>query len=184
MLGSKSNKLSNFEQLFKQHYPSLLAYSLKLLNDKEEAEDMIQEVFFSYWKKQDQLEIEQSVASYLYGAIKRKCQNKYRHKIVIQSHQTYSKQTPTTIVQTPLDQLETTELENTITDCLEKMPLRSRQIFTMNRFERKKYQQIADELSISLKTVEAHMSKVLKQLRMTLSEHSVLLITLILISHG
>ena len=63
--------------------------------------------------------------------------------------------------------LEYKELEQRLEFALEKMPKRRRDIFRMNRFQGKKYDQIANEMSLSVKTIEAEMSKALQSLKVS-----------------
>lgn len=72
----------------------------------------------------------------------------------------------------PSEELDAKELNAVIQYTLQKLPERTRQIFNLNRFEGLKYKEIADKLSISIKTVEANMGKALKALRTSLEEFS------------
>ena len=71
----------------------------------------------------------------------------------------------------PIEYLKAGELERKINETIEAFPERTKTIFTMNRFEGFKYHEIADKLSISIKTVEANMGKALKALRLNLREY-------------
>ncbi|MFY0652003.1 MAG: RNA polymerase sigma-70 factor [Cyclobacteriaceae bacterium] len=174
--------LTSFESLFRAYYSNMVIYAFKFLRKKEEAEDLVQEVFFSLWKKKDTIELKSSLESYLFGAVKRQCQNKLRHDKVVRKYANNfaisSNQS-----QDPYSTLVGEEMESVIKNTLDELPDQSKKIFVMNRFESKKYKEIAKELSISVKTVEAHMSKVLKLFRMKLSQYQasiVLLITMII----
>jgi RNA polymerase sigma-70 factor (ECF subfamily) len=73
-------------------------------------------------------------------------------------------------VENPADILQYKELQEKIAGILEKLPERCGQIFYMNRFEGLKYHEIAEKLSVSVKTVEANMGKALKAFRKELTE--------------
>ena len=79
--------LDDFEGIFKAHYSGLVVYAFKILQNYNEAEDVVQEVFFSYWKKRATVELTSTLKSYLYGAVKRQCQNKNRHAIVVHKYE-------------------------------------------------------------------------------------------------
>jgi RNA polymerase sigma-70 factor (ECF subfamily) len=78
------------------------------------------------------------------------------------------------------DTLEVAELEGRIQAALQKLPEKCRNVFEMNRFEGKKYGEIADQLELSVKTVETHMSRALKVLREELHDYLYVLILLLL----
>ncbi len=76
--------------------------------------------------------------------------------------------------------MEAVELESKITGIIESLPDRCREIFKLNRFEELKYKEIAEELNISIKTVEVQMSKALKTLRLGLKDYLKLIILICL----
>ena len=73
----------------------------------------------------------------------------------------------------PIEYLEYNELHNKLNQVMNDLPERCQEIFKLNRFQGLKYQEIADQLKISIKTVEANMSKALKHFRKNLNEFMV-----------
>ncbi|WP_109831492.1 RNA polymerase sigma-70 factor [Reichenbachiella versicolor] len=175
--------LGAFEKIFKEYYSSLLVYGIRMVGDRSEAEDVVQEVFFSYWNQKDKVEISHSVKSYLFGAVKRKCQNRLRHQMVVSKHQSELVKSPAVLSLNPEEILNNEELSKRINHCIDELPEKGRQVFRMNRYEGKKYKEIAEELNISIKTVEGHMTNALKKLRMALAEYAFLLF-LIMVNYG
>jgi RNA polymerase sigma-70 factor (ECF subfamily) len=88
----------------------------------------------------------------------------YRDKVIQEEFETSNL--------SPVDELEYRELESKFTSLLQRLPERQRRIFCMNRFGGKKYSEIAQELSVSIKTVEADISKVLAILRKELKHYN------------
>jgi len=174
------NKLDRFEALFNKHFGDLVAYAFRFLENKEEAEDVVQEVFFSLWKKRESLVIQTSIESYLLSAVKHACLNKFRHNKVKIAYRKNIKYDNGEVKITPHNQLVHKELESLIESSLADLPERSLKIFTMNRYDRKKYREIADEMSISIKSVEAHMSRVLKHLRLKIGNYITIMLLLII----
>ena len=170
--------LDDFELIFKKNYSNLVLYTFKLLGDYNESEDVVQDVFFSYWKKKDELELSGSLESYLFGAVRNQCQNKIRHLSVIRSFKTQHA-FEDRLAENPYNTLVGSEMEATIKKTLNNLPELTREIFKKNRFESKKYKEIAQELQISIKTVEAHMGKVLKAMRVNLNHHITALIIIL-----
>ena len=132
------------------------------------AEDIVQELFYTLWKERANLRIVWSVKSYFYSAVRNQSlqylehlhvRKQYHQKIVAdEMYESDPNDSPQKI-------LEYKELEQRLEFVLEKMPKRRREIFRMSRFEGKKYEEIAHELSLSVKTIEAEMSKALQSLR-------------------
>lgn len=170
-----------FEELFKSHFAELVNFGNRYLNDPEQSKELVQEVFLNIWQKSEILKIQTSVKSYLFGAVRNAALNHIKHQKVQQKYQDrvkFNSEESETV-----DFLELEELKTSIENALNKIPEKCRQIFELNRFEGKRYKEIADQLGISLKTVENQMGKALKILRQELGDY--LPIVLLLISlHG
>jgi len=137
----------------------------------DNAEDIVQELFYTIWKERVNLQIVWSVKSYLYGAVRNQSLQYLEHLHVRQQyHQKIftDKISESDPNDSPQKILEYKELEHRLELALEKLTKRRRDIFRMNRFEGKKYEQIACEMSLSVKTIEAEMSKTLQLLRKSL----------------
>lgn len=169
-IAGQNNKINDdinaFEKLYKEYFTPLFLYARKIVKDDDVAEEICQDFFFYYWENRKKIKIKTSVKSYLYQSVRNRALKQIRHaevqnRFIIRSNEqnrnnSYSKQD---------SELEAKELEIIIDKILNELPEKSRIIFQMNRFEGKKYREIAKELDISEKTVEAHMGKVLKIFR-------------------
>ncbi|MCV9386335.1 RNA polymerase sigma-70 factor [Reichenbachiella ulvae] len=163
-----------FELLFKEFYQPLTAFAFQYLKDSIEAEETIQEIFSTLWQKSEEIEIRTTVKSYLYGAVRNNCLNQLKHKKVIQAHEeTVRFQGEESNGE---DFLELEELQQRIDSALDSLPEKCRQIFEMSRFEDKKYKDIAEELDLSIKTVETQMSRALKVMRAALGQYLTVLV--------
>ncbi len=167
-----------FEELFRSHYESLCRSANLLLNDADEAEEMVQNVFVTLWEKRSRLEITTSVKSYLYRSIRNASLNRIKHEKVKREYTTEQE-----LLSAPAapasHQLLQKELQVQISLVIASLPEQCRLIFKMSRFEEMKYAEIADELGISVKTVENQMGKALKILRTKLKDYLILIIFLI-----
>lgn len=153
---------SDFEQLFKEHYSSLVNYAFRMVKDKDTAEDLCQQVFVSLWEKRETIEIEGNIKSYLLRSTHNACLNHFKHQKVVEQHQQSVDQVEEADSR---DILEAEELRSKIGASVKKLPTQCRKVFLMSRLQGKKYAQIAEELEISIKTVENQMGKALKLLR-------------------
>jgi RNA polymerase sigma-70 factor (ECF subfamily) len=159
-----------FESLFRSSYVSLVRYAKALLKDHDTSEEIVQDLFVRIWQDREKLNIESSLNGYLYRSVHNRCMHYIEHKKVVAKHVEEMLLEDTCTQESPVDILSYTELQAKIACILKKLPCRCGQIFYMNRFEGLKYSEIAEKLSVSVKTVEANMGKALKEFRKELSE--------------
>lgn len=151
------------EVLFKRHY-YLVSYSIyNLVKDPRTTEDLAQEVFMEIWKRRDSLVINTSLKAYLRRSAVNKTLNYLRDKKNWKNEELSEIQL--NLSSEPGKTLEATELEKIIGQAIEQLPERCQLIFKLSRVEEKSYQEIADELNISVKTVENQIVKALRMLR-------------------
>jgi len=161
----KEGDIQAFESLFRSYYEPLCRYSYQLIKDIETAKEIVQELFYIIWKERKSLAIFTSVNGYLYRSVKNKS-IQYLQKVKIREDYRDLNSGYTDIeTYTPQEELEYNELERHLQETLFLLPERRRKIFQLNRMEGKKYNEIAQELNISVKTVEAEISKALGELR-------------------
>jgi RNA polymerase sigma-70 factor (ECF subfamily) len=170
-----------FEQIFKTHFKNLHAYAFTILRDEATAEEMVQQVFFKLWERAENFSFSGSLASYLYRAVHNESLNHIKHEKVKASHRLHVVYRMKNQTENAHGRLVNKELENKLSEALNELPEQCRTVFQLSRFEDLKYREIADKLNISVKTVENHMGKALKLLRIKLAGFlSMLLILLTL----
>ncbi|MFA6677408.1 MAG: RNA polymerase sigma-70 factor [Bacteroidales bacterium] len=174
----KAGDQTAFELLFKHYYPGLLVFATQITLDKEEAIEIVQDFFVNFWTKHATLKNEKSIKSYLFTSIKNRSINflkkqKYNERI-IQDMTYLSENSP---LYEP-DIFVESELQQKIKDAIDKLPKRCGEIFVMSRIEGLSNDEIANKLSISKRTVETHISKALKVLRIELKMYIGLLLLL------
>ena len=138
---------------------------MKYLHDPDNSKNLVHEVFITVWEKMDSLPEDVNFRSYLFTAVKNRCFNyiRDRKKTVALEHAAGQAH--------PQDSLlETEELEREIELAINSLPEKCRLVFELSRMDGLKYAQIADKMGISVKTVEAQMSKALNVLRQHLAE--------------
>ena len=155
--------------LFHRHYSFICRTVYRVLKDNNLAEDIAQEVFFGLWKKRENLTISTSVQAYLKRAAINKSLNFIRDQKV--KFDDEEKMPVLTNQQaTSQQQLEADDLQKLINESIDNLPEKCRLVFILSRFEEMTYQEIADKLDISIKTVENQISKALKYLRVALKD--------------
>ncbi len=158
------------EQLFREWFAPLCRFAFRFVPDADDAKGIVHDVFVSLWEKMEQLPADTHFRSYLYTAVRNRCLNHLRdqRKVVpLEAAEAQAAQTEVPI--------ETQELEREIEFAIQTLPDKCREIFELNRKEGLKYSQIAEQLGISVKTVEAQMSKALAIMRIHLKNYLTLL---------
>ena len=168
-----------FEQVFKTHFKRLHAYAFTILRDEVEAEEMVQQVFFKIWERNDKLSLTGSVSAYLYRAVHNESLNHIKHQKVRSNHRLHIAYSMKNEVEHPAKKILTGEMEKKIHSALNELPEQCRTIFQMSRFDELKYREIADKLGISVKTVENQMGKALKLLRAKLADFLIFILLFI-----
>jgi RNA polymerase sigma-70 factor, ECF subfamily len=162
---------SAFEMIFRTYYQPLCRYAYSFLQDKEEAEEVVQSSFITVWDKRNSLTIETSVKSYLYRMVRNGCLNVIKHEKVKQQHVAHELAVMEVSHESVSQKVQAAELETKISEAIKTLPEQCRLVFQLSRFEELKYQEIADQLQISIKTVENHMGKALKLMRVQLKDY-------------
>lgn len=163
--------IKEFEKLFRKLYTPLCHFAYRFLKDMDAAEEIVQDLFFNYWKNKEKLEVNISLKSYLYQATKNKCLKAIKHTLVKERYSSAMMKQQAEFDSNSFNSLEIEELNDVIEETLNKLPEKCKQIFILSRFEGLKYIDIANKLSISVKTVEANMGKALKAFRESLKQY-------------
>lgn len=162
----KEGDVKAFEKLFKSYHTPLCLYAASITGSMEVAEEIVQDLFYYFWKERQRLPLFRSVKSYLYRAVRNESIQFREHLNVRDKYRDFIRtDSPETIPSDPQENLEAKELEELINGTLRKLPERRLKIFCMHRFQGMKYAEIASILSISIKTVEAEMTKALQALK-------------------
>jgi RNA polymerase sigma-70 factor (family 1) len=167
-----------YELVFKDYYNSLCNYAHSIVEDLDEAEEMVQNTFLTLWENRLEINIHTSVKSYLYQAVHNNCLNRLKHEKVRQAYGKYKQQTADDLYDSVSQQLISKELQLQIKDAIEALPDQCRRVFELSRFEYLTYAEIAEQLGISIKTVEKHMIKALKHMREHLKDYLPILLLL------
>jgi RNA polymerase sigma-70 factor, ECF subfamily len=170
--------ITAFEMIFKTYYQPLCNYAYTFLRDKEEAEEIVQTTFLSVWEKRGGMTIRTAVKPYLYAMVRNACLNVIKHEKIKQKHAVEEISLSSHSHDSVAHAVASSELESRIHNAMERLPEQCRLVFKLSRFEELKYAEIAEQLGISVKTVENHMGKALKIMREQLKDYLPLLIVL------
>lgn len=161
-----------FEALFREFYAPLCRYALSFVGSMDVAEEITQEFFYNYWRNRKKIMVKTTLRGYLYQSIRNNALKHLEHEAVKRRYARSQMEGRTEEgAATQSEALEARELQQLIDETLLELPERCSLIFRMNRFEGLKYHEIATELSISVKTVEANMGKALQLFRVRLKKY-------------
>lgn len=158
-----------FEAVFRAHYGVLCNYACSFLNDRDEAEEIVQSVFLAFWEKRLSLDVHTSVKAYLFSMVRNASLNSLNRKKMQEKYAAEKKRNAA--LSDVTQPVELAELARHIAAALQKLPEQCRVIFAMSRFEELKHAEIAAELNLSVKTVENQIGKALKIMREQLREY-------------
>lgn len=155
---------SALRNVFDEQYESVCRVIFRFVSDPGLTEDLAQEVFVRFWEKRHHIQVDSNLPAYLRRMAANEALAYLRKKTRYQAEE-LPVHLPGHTVAAADEQFEASELSLLITRAIDGLPPRCRTIFQMSRFEERTYQEIADELELSIKTVENQMGKALKILR-------------------
>jgi len=172
----KSGDTSVFETLYRFFHPRLKYFANQYLHDPETAKNIAQDVFAELWDNRNNFHDDTNIQAWLFTVAKNKS---LKVLSKIKSQQNYDNYIRTRQIELDYkaladfdtDDFLFDELQNKIKTALEKLPPACRKIFEMSRFEDKKNREIAEELGISIKTVEAQITKAMRFLKNDLKDY-------------
>lgn len=167
------------EQLFGELFIPLCNFGKGLVHDDDAAKEIVQDVFVNLWQKRETLDPEKSIKSYLFQSVSNRSLNYIRDHQKFRSHYLDMEIELERSIE-DYDFLVGEETQNKIEAAIQKLPEKCREVFELSRFEEMKYNDIAEKLGISVKTVEVHMSKALRILREELKDMIMILLFLLL----
>jgi len=153
-----------FEKLFNTYCQRLINFSRRYVWDKQTAENIVQDIFLKIWQNRTNLDPSKMIKSYLFTAVKNKSIKHLRHADVRKREiETISDFLDAN--DNPEKELDEKEIALKVHQAINELPEKCREIFSMSRFDKLKYIEIANILDISVKTVETQMGRALKKLR-------------------
>ena len=158
---------NSFRILFDHFYPSLCEYAFQILKDKMDAEDVVLDLFIFIWNNSSRINIGKSIRSYLFTSVKNRALNSLRGVKPEVLDETFD----IPVLDSALDDIDIRDISAVISAALETVSDRARSIWKMKREEGKTNPQIAEELSISEKTVEADVTRIRKLINLTIKRN-------------
>ena len=177
----------DFENFYITWYSRVKYFARDYVLSEEEAENITQDVFLEFYQKRDSLDFHINIIAYLFTSVKNKCIDYLRRKLLEQEAAAKMQEEFDLSFRMKFDSLEAFNLEglsednikNIIEKALESLPERCGEIFVMSKIDRKKQKEIAEDLGVSVKTIECQMTIAYKKLREELKNYLPLLLFLL-----
>ena len=176
---SSVHSMDLFTQFFQENQAKFLSFTYSYIRDKAEAEDILMESMVVLWENRDKWEKDSNLQALLLTIIRNKAFNHLSHdqvRLRAEENINMHKQRELDLRISSLEACEpntifNSEIQHIVKKALAKMPEQSRHIFIMSRYQDTPNKKIAEQLGISVKTVEFHITKVLKMLRTELKDY-------------
>lgn len=168
----KKDKADAFDEIFNRYWAKLYSAAYKRIRNKEIAEELVQDLFTTIWFKRSTLEIQGSIAAYLFTSIRNRIINHIYKETVRENHKDNLRLVANHLDNSTEEIIIVNDLNRNIQNEISQLPEKCRSVFELSRKEHKSNREIADFLGISEKTVENHLTKAIRRLRLGLADIS------------
>ena len=157
------NKEMGFHLLYNTYYLPLCIYSIKISNSIEDSKDIVQNFFINFWVNDVHLRIKGELHNYLYGAIYKATLRKLEEKRFLPLED--MEEVSYSPIDEHYDEEDIRQKHRMLQAAIDNLPAKERECIYKIIYDRKSYQETADELGLSINTVKTHMQRAIKQLR-------------------
>lgn len=174
-MGEIENK--DFDKIYLIYYPKLVRFSTEYLLSKEDAENVVQDVFLHVLEEYKEFSSIENLNAFLFRLVKNKSIDFLRRKIAIEKNHARLKeyQLKYEAMEEFDDSLSENDISNIIIKAMESLPPKCKEVFVLSKIEGLKYAEIAEKLAISPHTVRNQMSIALKKMKTILEDYPLLL---------
>lgn len=178
----RTGNIVAFNEMFIHFYSPLCEYASQYISDTE-AEELVQDIMVHLWEDREIIHVEKSLKSYLFSSVKNRCLNSIRNERTKDRIHNFLYERMKETLEEP-DYYLANELAVNIDKAIEELPEKFRETFILSRFSSMTNTEIAEQLGVSVKTVEYRISQSLKILRVKLKDYLPLLLILLNIDKG
>ncbi len=174
----KNGDQAAFTIIFTKYYQDLTRFSFGYTRNSDAAEEIVQEVFLKLWENRTTLVIHNSLKSFLLKAVQNRSIDSLRHDNITHKYASIVLEHPLLSENDTENYILHSELQANFNHAMEKIPVEYAESYRMSRIENMNYQDIAQKLNVSVRTVEVRISKALHFLREELKDFLVLILLL------
>jgi RNA polymerase sigma-70 factor (ECF subfamily) len=160
----KAGDRESFNQVFRRYYSPMVRFCIRYVADSDIASEIVQDLFVKLWSNREKISFNTSFESYMLTSVRNSALT-YINKERVHAEVNERIFTDDSDANDPSETLQSNNLESSYRAILANMPEKRREVFLASRYDGLKYAEIADKMGLSQKTVEAHMTAAIKQLR-------------------
>ena len=187
MLTNKREIPYDFEEIYVSYFSRMKYFALEYVLSEEDAENIVQDVFTELWERKELLTYNINLVAFLFTSIKNRCIDHLRHRVIVRDAVNQIQEEYQVTLKVKLASLELfdqslsseQDIEKIVSEVINSLPEKCREIFIKSKIEGKKQKDIASEMNISLKTVENQMNIAYKKLKSELKDYLPLLLFLL-----
>jgi RNA polymerase sigma-70 factor (family 1) len=153
------------ELLFRLYYKPMCSHAVRFVYAKEIAEDLVSDVFYTFWNTKAFLSVNRSFRAFLFRSVRNRAYNYLANEFKKNAPLELAEQQETAPTNGPESMMRFNELFQKVDELVAALPPQCRNAFILNRFEGKRAKEIAEEMQLSVRTVEVHIAKALAVLR-------------------
>ena len=173
-----------FSQIYSTYFTKMIRFSQAYVIAEEDAENIVQDIFLYLWEHPEVFKTIDNMDAFLFTLVKNRCLNFLKHSLYVNEKKSSIQTVEELEMQMNLYSLQQfdesfltiSDVENLINEVIDKLPERCKEIFILSRMEGLKYKEIAEQLNISVNTVENQMSIALRKLKIELKDYLPLLL--------
>lgn len=169
-----------FRKIYETFCDPLYRFAYSYLKDEFESEEIVQDVFLKVWEKRAEVDVQKSFKSYLYRITVNKVFNALKHRVVRQKYEQQAMRSDQHTEETPESSIQFNELNEKLEHLLNELPEQQRTIFVMSRWKGMSNAEIADQLNLSIRTVENQIYRATRFMKLHLNDNYPLVILLII----
>jgi RNA polymerase sigma-70 factor (ECF subfamily) len=156
---------TSYKRLFEESYEPLCNLAFSVLDNYDLSEDVVQEVFVHLWQLRNKLEIRTNIKNYLFSAVRNKAIEKLRRQKLDEKYRLDVKQSQISFEEDDQGDYEKYLIISKLYKSIDKLPDKCRMIFKMAKLDGMTYNEISEELNLSIKTIESQMRRAFILLR-------------------
>ncbi|HEY0742367.1 MAG TPA: RNA polymerase sigma-70 factor [Chryseosolibacter sp.] len=172
--GLSHGDVTAFEEIFRKYWKPLFSTAYSKIQDRAEAEEIVQSIFSALWEQREKLEIE-NLSAYLQRSVKNRILNAIRSKVTEQKYWEYYRNFIPTVQNSTENAVAFEDLQQGLEAAVSHLPEKSRRVFQLSRFEGRTNVEIAKLLKTSEKSIEYHLTKSLREIRIYMKDYITLI---------
>lgn len=177
----RDGDMEAFRKIYETFCDPLYRFANSYLKDEFESEEIVQDVFLKVWEKRAEVDVQKSFKSYLYRITVNKVFNELKHRVVRQKYEQQAMRTDHHTEETPESSIQFHELNEKLEQLLDELPAQQRTILVMSRWKGLSNAEIAEQLHLSIRTVENQIYRATRFLKLHLNDNYPVKILLIVL---